>query len=85
MDILTWILVGLVAGTLASFVLDGFGYGLIGNIVLGVVGAFVGSWAFKQLRWHSPIEGLGGVILVAFLGALAVLVVVGLVRRTQRQ
>ena len=85
MDIITWIVVGLVAGTLASFVLKGVGYGLVGNIVLGVVGAFVGSWGFRQLGWHSPLEGIAGVILVAFLGAVALLFTIGLVRRGRRQ
>ncbi len=83
MDILTWIIVGLVAGTLASFVVRG-GYGIIGNIVLGVVGAFVGGWGFQKLGWHSPLEGLAGVILVAFLGAVALLVVIGLLHRSRR-
>ncbi len=80
MDILTWILVGLVAGTLASFVVRD-GYGLIGNIVLGIVGAFVGGWGFRELGLRSPIDGLGGVILVAFLGAVALLLLLGLIRR----
>ena len=85
MDILTWIIVGLVAGTLASFVMKGWGYGLVGNIVLGIVGAFVGGWGFRELGWRSPIAGIGGVILVAFLGAVALLFVIGLVRRNRRE
>lgn len=83
MDIITWIVVGLVAGTLASFVFKG-GYGIVGNIVLGVVGAFVGGWGFRQLGWHSPLEGIAGVILVAFLGAGALLFAIGLIRRSRR-
>ncbi|MBA2541771.1 MAG: GlsB/YeaQ/YmgE family stress response membrane protein [Deltaproteobacteria bacterium] len=85
MDILTWILVGLVAGTLATFVFRGIGYGLVGNIVLGIVGAFVGGWGFRQLGWRAPLEGLGGVILVAFCGAVALLFVIGLISRSRRQ
>jgi uncharacterized membrane protein YeaQ/YmgE (transglycosylase-associated protein family) len=85
MDILTWILVGLVAGTLASFVFKGVGYGLVGNIVLGVVGAFVGGWGFRQLGWQSPIEGLAGVILVAFLGSVVLLFAIGLISRSRRE
>ena len=83
MDILTWIIVGLVAGTCASFVVRG-GYGLVGNIVLGIVGAFVGGWGFRELGLHSPLDGLAGVILVAFLGAVALLLVLGLLRRNRR-
>ena len=81
MDIITWILVGLAAGTLASFVLKGVGYGLVGNIVLGVVGAFVGGWGFRQLGWQAPLEGVAGVIFVAFIGAVALLLLIHLVSR----
>ena len=85
MDLLTWIIVGLVAGSLASFVMKGFGYGLVGNILLGIVGAFVGGWGFRELGWRSPLDGIAGVILVAFLGALALLFAIGLVRRNRRE
>ena len=73
MDILTWIIVGLVAGTCASFVVRG-GYGLIGNIVLGVVGAFVGGFLFT--RFGGPdVTGLNLMsIVVATVGAIVVLV-----------
>ena len=68
MDILLWIVLGLVAGFLASMVMRG-GYGLIGDIIVGVVGALLGGWLFSLL-------GAGGVsgfnlwsIFVAFVGA----------------
>jgi uncharacterized membrane protein YeaQ/YmgE (transglycosylase-associated protein family) len=84
MDIITWILVGLVAGTLASLVLKGVGYGLAGNIVLGVVGALVGGWGFRQLGWQAPLEGIAGVIFVASIGAVALLFVIHLFSRYRR-
>ena len=62
MDILTWIIVGLVAGVLASLVMGGSGYGLIGDIIIGIVGAFVGGWIFQKLGTSSPFGGLAGVI-----------------------
>ena len=83
MDIVTWIFVGLVAGVLASFVSRDGGFGIIGDIVLGIVGAVVGAWGFRELHWHSPIEGLPGVILVAVIGAVVVLFVIRLVQRTR--
>jgi uncharacterized membrane protein YeaQ/YmgE (transglycosylase-associated protein family) len=83
MDILTGIFVGLVAGVLASFVSRDGGFGLIGDIVLGIVGAVVGAWGFRELHWRSPIQGLAGVIFVAFLGAVAVLFLLRLVQRTR--
>ncbi|HUP46551.1 MAG TPA: GlsB/YeaQ/YmgE family stress response membrane protein, partial [Thermoanaerobaculia bacterium] len=56
MSFLMWILVGLVAGVLASFVM-GEGYGIIGDIIIGIVGAFVGGWIFSQLGVSSPFGG----------------------------
>jgi uncharacterized membrane protein YeaQ/YmgE (transglycosylase-associated protein family) len=79
-DILTWLIVGLIAGVLASLVMGGTG-SLIGNIIVGIVGAFVGSWIFRLLGTTSPFGGLGGVIFVAFIGAVVLLFVLGLIRR----
>jgi uncharacterized membrane protein YeaQ/YmgE (transglycosylase-associated protein family) len=81
MDILTWLLVGLIAGVLASFLMGGIGYGLIGDIVVGIVGAFVGGWLFGRMGWAAPFEGLAGTIFVAFIGAVLLLLVLGLLRR----
>ena len=50
-DLLTWIIVGLVAGILASMVMGG-GYGIVGDIIIGIVGAFVGGWVFRTLGVH---------------------------------
>lgn len=80
MDIITLLLVGLVAGVLASAVM-GSGFGLLGDIVLGIAGAFVGSWAFRELGWHAPFAGKAGIIVVALVGALIVLVAMRLLRR----
>lgn len=81
MDILTWIIVGLVAGVLASMIVGGSGYGIIGDIVVGIVGAFVGGWLFREAGWHAPFGGLAGTITVAFVGALLSLVVLHVVQR----
>jgi uncharacterized membrane protein YeaQ/YmgE (transglycosylase-associated protein family) len=87
MDLLTWLIVGLIAGVLASLVMGGTGYGLIGDIVIGIVGAFVGGWLFRQLGVHSPMSGLAGVIFTAFIGAVVLLFVLRLIRggRTGRR
>lgn len=81
MDILTWILVGLVAGVLATFLMGGIGYGIIGDIIVGIVGAFVGGWLFAEMGWSAPFAGLAGTIFVAFIGALLLLLILGLIRR----
>ena len=83
MDILTWLIVGLVAGLLASFVMGGTGFGLVGDIVIGILGAFVGGWIFRMLGTSSPISGLPGVILVAFIGAVFLLFILRLLRRSR--
>jgi uncharacterized membrane protein YeaQ/YmgE (transglycosylase-associated protein family) len=85
MDILTWVIVGLIAGSLASLVLRGSGYGIAGTILLGVVGAVVGAWGFRALDVRVPIGGLAGTIFVAFVGAVVLLGVLHLGRRDARR
>lgn len=80
-DLLTWLIVGLVAGVLASLVMGGTGFGIIGDIIIGIVGAFVGGWLFRQLGTSSPFGGLAGVIFTAFIGAVVLLFVLRLIRR----
>lgn len=80
MDILTWLIVGLIAGVLASLLVGSAG-GIIVDIVIGIVGAFVGGWLFQTAGWHAPFAGLAGTVFVAFIGALILLVVLRLVRR----
>ena len=60
--------------------MGGTGYGLIGDIVIGIIGAFVGSWIFQKLGTGVPFHGLGGVIFVAFIGAVVLLFVLRLIR-----
>ena len=79
MSLLTWLIVGLVAGVLASFVMGG-GYGLIGDIIIGIVGAFLGGWLFSLLGVGSPFGGLAGTIFVAFIGAVVLLFLLRLIR-----
>jgi uncharacterized membrane protein YeaQ/YmgE (transglycosylase-associated protein family) len=71
MDLLTWIIVGLVAGVLAGLVVGGVG--LVGDIIVGIVGAFVGGWLFRQLGVTTPFSGLAGTIFTAFVGAVVLL------------
>jgi uncharacterized membrane protein YeaQ/YmgE (transglycosylase-associated protein family) len=76
---LIWLVIGLVAGWLASAVAGG-GYGLIGDIVVGVVGAFIGGFIFRGLHIRVPWSGIPGTILVAFVGALVLLILLRLIR-----
>ena len=69
------------AGVLASLVMGGTGLGIIGDIIVGIVGAFVGGWIFSQLGISAPGSGLVATIVVAFVGAVVVLFIIRLVRR----
>jgi len=66
--LLYWIIVGLIAGFLAGKVMKGGGYGVLMDIVLGMLGAIVGGWLFGMLGITAG--GLIGGILVAFVGAV---------------
>ncbi len=79
--ILITLLIGAVAGWLAGEIRRGYGFGLLGNIVVGIVGAFVGSWICRETGLFLG-AGLLGNILTAVLGALVFLFLIGLVRRT---
>ncbi len=70
--LLMWLIVGLVAGFLASRVMRGGGYGLIGDIVVGVLGAFLGGWVSSLLGMGGSY-GLIGSIVIAFIGACLLL------------
>jgi uncharacterized membrane protein YeaQ/YmgE (transglycosylase-associated protein family) len=68
MGLLYWIVVGLIAGWLAGQVMKGGGYGVLADIVLGIVGGAVGGWIFGLLGVGAG--GLIGSIIVAFFGAV---------------
>ncbi len=83
MGILSWLVVGAIAGWAAGKLMSGKGFGLIGDIVVGIVGALVGGWLAGTL-FHDPnaISGFNlTTIIVAILGAVVVLFVVRLIRR----
>ena len=84
MDFLTLLVVGFIAGLLASLAVGGVGYGLLGDIVIGIVGAFLGGWLFGVLHIRVPFSGIGGTIFVAFIGAVVLLLILRAVRRGRR-
>jgi uncharacterized membrane protein YeaQ/YmgE (transglycosylase-associated protein family) len=77
--VLIWIAIGLISGWLASAVVGG-GFGVVGDIVVGIVGSFLGGLIFRGLHVHSPFGGLAGTIFVAFIGAVALLIILRLIR-----
>jgi len=82
LGILTWLIVGAIAGWLAGKVTKGRGFGLIGNMVIGIIGALVGGWlAGAVFNISNAISGFNlTTIIVAFLGAVVVLYVAKLLK-----
>jgi uncharacterized membrane protein YeaQ/YmgE (transglycosylase-associated protein family) len=80
MGFLAWIVVGLIAGWLAVQVMKGGGYGVLIDIVLGILGAVLGGWIFGMLGiWHGG--GMVGSIIVAFVGAVILVWVTRLLKK----
>jgi uncharacterized membrane protein YeaQ/YmgE (transglycosylase-associated protein family) len=79
MSLLGWLIIGAIAGWLAGRIVEGYGFGLLGNIVVGIVGAVIGGLLFPRLGMF-PVTSLGDLI-AATCGAVILLVVIGLVRR----
>ena len=77
MGVLSWIVVGLIAGWLAGQVMRGGGYGLIGDIVIGIVGGLIGGYlAGAFFGVADAVNGINPVsILVAFVGAILLIAV----------
>ena len=80
MGIIAALIIGGIAGWLAGLIVRGAGFGLIGNIVIGIIGALLSSWLLPQLGVHL---GAGWVrdIINATIGAVIVLVILSLIRR----
>jgi len=79
-SILAWIVIGAIAGWLAGLLVKGYGFGLIGNNVVGILGAGVAGLLAPRLGVYT--ESFGGNIVASLLGALVLLLLIGLVRRT---
>jgi uncharacterized membrane protein YeaQ/YmgE (transglycosylase-associated protein family) len=78
--IVTWIIVGGIAGLLAEWLIGGINAGCIGTVIIGILGAFIGGWLFGVL--HVSIGGgLVNDIITAFVGAAVLLFAVRLLRR----
>jgi len=79
MGFLWFILIGAAAGWLAGQLFKG-GFGLVGDIIVGVIGAFIGAWLFGVLK-IAPASGLIGSLIVATIGAIVLLSVLRLFKR----
>lgn len=79
MDIIWFLVIGAVVGWLAGILMKGRGFGLLGNIIVGVVGGFLGGWLAKILKIYT--YGSVGSFLVALGGAVVLLFLVGLFKK----
>ena len=80
MEFILWLIVGGVAGWLAGLIVRGYGFGLLGNIVVGIVGALIAGWLLPRLGiaiWGGTL----GEIINAIIGAVILLLIIGLIRR----
>jgi uncharacterized membrane protein YeaQ/YmgE (transglycosylase-associated protein family) len=80
--LIIFLLIGAIAGWLAGLIVRGFGFGLLGNIVVGIIGAFLAGWLLPMLgigfSLGSPIVTS---IVYAMIGAIVLLVIIGLIKR----
>src|ERR1700694_2944000 len=80
MGLIYWIVVGLIAGWLAGKVMKGGGYGVLVDIILGILGGIIGGWVFGMLGiW--PGGGMIGYIIVAFVGAVILVWITRLLKK----
>ncbi|MWV13793.1 GlsB/YeaQ/YmgE family stress response membrane protein [Pseudomonas sp. R-28-1W-6] len=80
MSLILFLIIGAVAGWIAGKLLRGGGFGLLGNLVVGIVGAVIGGHLFSYLG-VSAGGGLIGSLVTAVIGALVLLVIVGLIKK----
>lgn len=78
-NLIWFLLIGLIAGWLAGRVMRGGGFGLVGDMIVGVIGALLGGWLFGKLGIAAG--GLIGAIITAFVGACLLIFLLRLIRR----
>lgn len=76
MSIIAWIVLGLLAGWIAGMVMKGGGYGLVGDIVLGIIGAIIGGWLTGLLLGRDMVNGFNvESLIVAVIGAIVLIAI----------
>ena len=80
MSIILWLVIGAVAGWIAGNLMKGGGFGILGNIIVGIVGAMIGGYAFDLLNIEASTNIIGSLI-TSVVGAVILLFIVGLIRR----
>lgn len=78
-SLIVFLIIGIFAGFLAGKIMKGGGFGLVGDLVLGVIGAFVGGWVFGMLGFFAV--GFLGTLISATAGAVLLLFVIRLIKK----
>ncbi len=78
--LIVWLVIGGIAGWLAGLIVKGYGFGLVGNIVVGILGAFIAGWLLPRIGFVL-VGGVIAGIIYAVIGAIILLVVIGLIRK----
>ena len=78
-SVLAWIVIGAIAGWLAGIVVKGYGFGLLGNIVVGIIGAVIAGMLAPRLGLYTA--SFAGNVVASTLGAVILLLLIGLLRR----
>jgi uncharacterized membrane protein YeaQ/YmgE (transglycosylase-associated protein family) len=79
MNIIVWLIIGALAGWLAGKLIKGGGFGLLWNIIIGIIGSFIGGFVFGLLGIQSL--GVIGSFIAAVVGAVILLLIVRLIKR----
>ncbi len=77
--IIIWLVIGAIAGWLAGKIVKGGGFGLVGDIIVGIIGSVIGGWIFGS--YVVALPGIAGAIIGSTIGAVILLFVISLVRR----
>lgn len=81
-SLIAFLAIGAIAGWIAGILMEGGGFGLLGNILVGILGSFIGGWLLGELGVRLPIENaLVGSIVTSVIGASVLLFIVRLIRR----
>jgi uncharacterized membrane protein YeaQ/YmgE (transglycosylase-associated protein family) len=78
-SVLAWIVIGAIAGWLAGIIVKGYGFGLLGNIVVGIIGAVIAGMLAPRLGLYTA--SFGGNVVASTLGAVILLLLIGLLHR----
>jgi len=79
-SLITWLIIGAVAGWLAGLIVKGYGFGLVGNIVIGIIGAVIAGWLLPMIGVMIG-GGIIAAIIDAVIGAVILLVIIGFFKK----